>query len=672
MTFRAVFVGLLGALFICSFDYLSQYAWPLGFSFTSHLPISVFGLLVVVMLAANPLLYRIRPRWRLQSAELAMILLMCLTACGVANWTNNFSKIIAMSIQRAQISPTGRRFNVLGYLRPYILPGEGQWESPTMQHFLSGMSQGGRYVGLGGIPWEGWEAPLSVWLPLIVLTGLVAIGLSLVIHRQWSTHERLRYPIAEFGSSLLMQDQGRVMGRIYHNRLFWVGLCVLLAIDLNNHLYPWLSKYLVSIPTQFNFSAIQQRFPGLRRANWPGFLTQPRIIPIAVAFSYFLASDVGLSLGTCTLMFEAATLILVPMGIEPGSRNYVLGGWDSWMRMGSFTGMMLVLLYTGRRYYATLARRAAGLRTADPAEPSAVWGLRLAAAAYVGACLVLMSMGMEWTLAILAMGLLIVIFVVVSRMSAEAGQFSIRAAWMPVGMLTGLLGAPVMGPQAFMMLTLFSIVMVNDTISTLMPYLVNGLKVCDDLGARPSKAGAGMLAVLLLGIAIAVPVFMWVNYNFGAGNNDFWAGLHMPRHFFDTSNRTVTRLRVAGQLDDFRQYGPLERLVHGQPNERFLVCAVLGLALVLGFSALRLRLHWWPLHPVMLLAWGSWSMALYGFSFLLGWVIKQVVTRLGGGKAYQQLKPMMIGIIAGDLLGQLVPLVVTTIRYLIWGVTGEM
>ncbi len=36
-----------------------------------------------------------------------------------------------------------------------------------------------------------------------------------------------------------------------------------------------------------------------------------------------------------------------------------------------------------------------------------------------------------------------------------------------------------------------------------------------------------------------------------------------------------------------------------------------GVALVLGFSVCRLRYSWWPLHPIMFLVWGTWTMSRF-------------------------------------------------------------
>ena len=70
---------------------------------------------------------------------------------------------------------------------------------------------------------------------------------------------------------------------------------------------------------------------------------------------------------------------------------------------------------------------------------------------------------------------------------------------------------------------------------------------------------------------------------------------------------------------------------------------------VIGCAVARLRLSWWYLHPVLFLVWGTWACLVLSASFLVGWVIKVVLVRLGGVKTYQTAKPLMIGVIAGEL-----------------------
>ena len=56
---------------------------------------------------------------------------------------------------------------------------------------------------------------------------------------------------------------------------------------------------------------------------------------------------------------------------------------------------------------------------------------------------------------------------------------------------------------------------------------------------------------------------------------------------------------------------------------------------------------------MLFLVGGSWPLSLFAPSFLLGWAIKTGATRLGGARSFQRGKALMLGAIAGDLLGGL-------------------
>jgi lysylphosphatidylglycerol synthetase-like protein (DUF2156 family) len=70
--------------------------------------------------------------------------------------------------------------------------------------------------------------------------------------------------------------------------------------------------------------------------------------------------------------------------------------------------------------------------------------------------------------------------------------------------------------------------------------------------------------------------------------------------------------------------------------------------------ALRLRYVWWPIHPVLLLVWGTLPSDRYAASFLAGWAIKVAICWLGGSRSYERNKPLFVGLVAGDFLAAMV------------------
>ncbi|MCY2928620.1 MAG: hypothetical protein NTV86_03840 [Planctomycetota bacterium] len=57
------------------------------------------------------------------------------------------------------------------------------------------------------------------------------------------------------------------------------------------------------------------------------------------------------------------------------------------------------------------------------------------------------------------------------------------------------------------------------------------------------------------------------------------------------------------------------------------------------------------------------------FSFLLGWLAKIAATHLGGHTVYEKVKPLMIGLIAGEILAATIPMIVGALYYLFTGRT---
>jgi len=99
------------------------------------------------------------------------------------------------------------------------------------------------------------------------------------------------------------------------------------------------------------------------------------------------------------------------------------------------------------------------------------------------------------------------------------------------------------------------------------------------------------------------------------------------------------------------------------PKENFVWAFGLGFLAVLVFSMLRLRVTWWPLHPVMFLLWATYPMATTSYSFFMGWIVKKASVRFAGQHMVRKLKPFMIGVIAGEILGALVFMIVGAIYY---------
>ena len=80
MSRRALLLGLIGAATICAITYFNDWVLRQTFLVGNHMPVSVYGGLLVVVLL-NGLLITYRGKWAFTGGELSLILAMPLAAC---------------------------------------------------------------------------------------------------------------------------------------------------------------------------------------------------------------------------------------------------------------------------------------------------------------------------------------------------------------------------------------------------------------------------------------------------------------------------------------------------------------------------------------------------------------------------------------------------------------
>jgi hypothetical protein len=681
VTFRAIILGLLSAVFVATVGYVTSFMRVPALT-RGHLPISIFGLLFVLMAAINPLLHRVRAAWRLRSTEIAVALAMVLVSCNIphAGLMRTFSSILVLPIHFNKALPGWRKVGVLNYVPPGLLVTPGGDESQVVGGFISGLGKPGQPIGLGDVPWAAWEAPLSFWIPIVVLAAVATISLSLIVHRQWAHRERLRYPIADFANTLIDQEPHRFIGPIFRNKLFWLGLILLLSIRVFNCANSW-AETGVDIPLKFKFEAIRLKFPKFAEMEEARYVVEPLIIPTAMAFTFFLASDIGFSMGITSLVTLAAQYVMVrQLGMTVTAAN-TGGGIKSWVSFGAFFGYTLVLLYIGRRAYWQTFKRAVLFRAHTDTDAAGAWAGRLFLLSCAGMVAMLTAVGMGLGMAVLLIALVVITFLVLARINAECGAFFFKPEWTIVPILGGLFSMPVLGPKATVLAGMLMIVLLADPFESLIPYVINGLKIADVTGVSPGKTASVQAVAFVVALAVAMPIGLWADYNYGrvvdasaSEGSSQPAGSQWSKVAFSATERGLTATILGNQLQQTLRWSSWDRLLHMRPVPMFLPSVAVGLIGVLLLSGLRLRYPWWPLHPIILLGFGAWTMGKFGASFLLGWIIKSAITRLGGPKAYHQGRHFMMGVIAGDLCGGMIYMATYYIHYAVTGtqISGPM
>lgn len=546
----------------------------------------------------------------------------------------------------------------------------GRADEVIVDGLWAGRSQGD-WLNFSELPWAQWWPTIRLWVGSALLLGLASLFMALIVHPQWSRRELLPYPIVKFLEEASERETGAWLPRVARNKLFWIGVSVPLVIHAVNGVHAWYPA-IPEIPLAFDFAPLKELFPNAKRVGASGSYFTPILFMSVVAFSFFLTTKVSFSLGISQLLYTILGVILLTNGQTLGTKH--LGAENSnLLRFGAYVAMTIIIFYTGRRYYLNVVTSALGASRGIDTPTYAPWAFRGLLLCIVGAVLLLMTGGFAWWTATIFIFIVMILFLVMARICAETGLFFNQAAWLPVGVLTAVFGLDAIGPTTYILLALASIMLVGDPRESVMPFLVNALRMTDRPrdGVTAAKTAPWLGIMLIVGIIVAGGITFYLQYNVGVNTKDNWAVKSLPAMPFDELARSTNQMASDGVLAQATSATGIQRLEMIRPEPGALWWLGLGMALVLVTVVARLRLPWWPLHPVAFLVWGTYPMGRFAFSFVIGWMIKAAVIRVGGAKAYHDTKPLMVGVIAGELFMIMFWILVGAAYYFVTGQQPE-
>jgi hypothetical protein len=239
-------------------------------------------------------------------------------------------------------------------------------------------------------------------------------------------------------------------------------------------------------------------------------------------------------------------------------------------------------------------------------------------------------LGMSAGASLVFFGLFLLVVIAFSRIRAEAG---VPWGYGPPMNVNGLL-IDGFGTANFSKATLGGLSSLlwldHDYRSTQMPYQMDALKASDagvgGGGLNARRLVVALFLAVVVGIAAAWASQLWIYYTWGGDN-----GLTRTGYGRRWPQTLQTWLSNPRPIDGGR-----------------LTWAGVGLAVTFLLAALRLRLPWWPLHPIGFVVANTWTMQWIWLPLLIGWAAKSMILRYGGMRLYRGLLPFFYGLIIGD------------------------
>ncbi len=575
--------------------------------------------LLAVLLAVNSLARKI---WRpLALTPPELITLYIMLALGSAIAGHDMIEVLTPILSHAHFYARPEN-NWLTDIIPYI----PKWLSVSDQQALKEFYEGTNtfYVARNIRAWLG---PVLVWSGFLTLLGFMMLCINTLLRRQWTESERLSYPLVALPLEMVNERT-----ELFRNRLFWSGVAIAAVLEVWNgiaYLYPSLP----ALPLK-RFGAMQDLNQFITSPPWNAMGWTPiAIYPFGVALGMLLPVDLLFSVWFFAWFWRAERIATAAFGYG----NIPGFPYPEAQQFGAYVGLAVFALYVSRahfvRIWQNLLRPRVDLQDAQEPLPYRVAfaGLVLGSGAIYAFCVACrMTPGMIFAF----FAIYFVLAIAITRMRAELGPpaHDLHMAG-PDSIIPAVTQSNQISRPDLAMFSMFY--GFNRAYrSHPMPIQLEGFKMAERLGGRYQPLFWAMLLALAFGALSAFWAMLHQNYQVGAAEKIAPPNVNL---IFGSEPWN----RMSGWV---RSPAPPQQ----QFNTRLAIAA--GFLLTLVLNMLRLRLSWFPFHPVGYAVSGSWSLSLLWLPLMVAWILKLVILRYGGLKAYRHWLPLFLGVILGECI----------------------
>jgi len=332
VTPRVVVIGFVLLILVALGAFYVEIAWRRVYTFGTGVP-SMASVTLLFFLTALMTTRALR-RSGLTRRELLSIYAIILVAGPLVSHGTLFW-MIPKTIAYYQ----GARINALW--ETTFLPLVPNWFAPSLPTAVEGF-----FEGYSRVPWPLWWVPLGVWAGFMFCLFAATFFLLVLFQRQWISHERLSFPIAQLPLEMVRDpasgEQARA-GRLPVTWMFWIGIALAFLLTFMST----LSSKVPAVPSIPLYTVAMQwqrvgPLAGLGEiiiALWPGMIAIAYLIPKELSFSawFFWMVRVGLTV----IAIAAGATPQMPEGwydstfpapyFQGGGAAFALAIWVVWI-----------------------------------------------------------------------------------------------------------------------------------------------------------------------------------------------------------------------------------------------------------------------------------------------------------------------------------------------------
>jgi len=592
-----------------------------------------FALLLLVLRHGGPL----------NARELLVIFSMMLICSGIPTF-GLVSQLLPMVTSWQHLSPgTGWNEAFFEYIPEWMVVGDPQhmiaaaeagvsFEQTSSEHFLAikwfydGLPEG---VSFWSIPWGQWVHPIVAWSVFVTFLYTYMFCLTSILRKQWVTVEKLTFPLMQLPVEMAKsEEEPGVISPLLKNPYMLGGIGVPLLL----HTIIQLRFYLLGT-SRWGANFLRPSTTFFAGTSFEAFGGTPMYIYFAaIGFCYLLSTEITLSVWLFFLINRFQRVAFDWAGLpgtvstpdQPGAAQFI----------GALVVFVLFGLYASRRHLWNVLRKAF-TRAPDVDDSGELIGYRastiglvLALGGLVGWCMV---MGMELWVALFVFFAFTIAIIGITRAVAECGLLFVKIATAkPVDFMRNITGTSTVLAPSLTVLSFIQYVSMFDLKTLLMPALMHGCKARDTVNDRSKKTLVAFILAVVIVVVVSGAATMWGCYHYGANNVHAWYYINGPRS-------------VA--------FNPLQNWIDSPAGpDPTGIAYMIGGGILSGLLIfMRRTFLWWPLHPLgYIMSQGFFESGRVAFSFFLGWLVKVLILKFGGGRWFKRLRPFFLGLILGE------------------------
>ncbi|MCS7191794.1 MAG: hypothetical protein NZ937_02270 [Armatimonadetes bacterium] len=619
LSIRSLLIGLIfsvGAVFIVS--YAELVVKEIQIAICQFNP-AALGLLVVLV-TFNGIVSWIIGRPFLQPHEILIAYTMTVLAAMIAS-RGLMEKLLPALVAINYFANPQNRWSeaFFNHIPKWLVPFDpkGLERQPSSRYFYEGSD--------GVVIWEEWLTPLLAWSIVIAGVWMCFLSVATIWRRQWSEHEKLNFPLTQPPLQLI-EPSNRF--NLLRNRLTWLGFLLsafVFFVNGLNRLFPsipqirvswFLNEYLTDRP----FNAI--------------FFTPIYTSYAAVGFAYFLPTQLLFSLWFFFWLTRLQDILLSWLGYDHMLINmplYPTRLYIGYQVLGAYLVLVWFFWRAALPYLRQVLAKTFGRSDIDDSNEL----MPFQVAVILGS--VGLAIGIVWGIATgLSPAVAVVEFVVylgvvvlvMARSVAEGGLMMTETSFRPIDLMRLFVPKHQLGARNLTILGFVDAVFTRDLRGLLVTPLLDSLKMSEKVNLL--RRGLLLPAVLAMVIGFITAAFYQLKLPHIHG------ALTMYGYVYQGNPRWAFEDHISSILGQDRPPNYIRGF--------FIASVIITYAMVVA----RAHFWWFPFHPLAYALSASWTMIVFWFPIFVAWLVKSLILRYAGVRAFHRYAPFFIGLIYGE------------------------